>query len=278
MRIIDFERMETTLEVSQRKFAEAKPFPHIVVDDFLETEACDVLLEEFEHLTDDKEWSRYSHYNERKRALTRAERMGLGTKSIIAELSSPRFLAWLEAVSEIHGLVADPDLDGGGLHQIERGGYLNIHADYLSHTVHSNWSRQINLLLFLNRNWREEYKGALEFWDSDMTRKVEQIEPLFNRCIVFHTTDKTYHGHPTPLDCPEGMSRKSLALYYFRDEKKKLRLAPTHYRARPEETAWKHTLVAVDREALRAYSVLKRYTGLRDRHFSAVVRAFRKGR
>src|SRR5205085_6755926 len=70
-------------------------------------------------------------------------------------------------------------------------------------------------LLYLNRDWREDYEGQLELWDETMTRCRQRILPIFNRCVIFNTTSSSFHGHPVPLACPEGMTRKSIALYYY---------------------------------------------------------------
>jgi hypothetical protein len=111
-------------------------------------------------------------------------------------------------------LIPDPRFDGGGLHQIVRGGKLGIHSDFNKHEAYG-LDRRLNLLLYLNKNWREEYGGHLQLWDRNMTKCEAKISPHFNRMMIFGTTDFTYHGHPDALQCPEGMTRKSLALYYF---------------------------------------------------------------
>jgi Rps23 Pro-64 3,4-dihydroxylase Tpa1-like proline 4-hydroxylase len=100
------------------------------------------------------------------------------------------------------------------LHQIKRGGYLEVHADFNRHSK-LKLDRRLNLLLYLNQDWRDEYGGHFELWNADMTRPVRKILPLFNRCAVFSTTSTSYHGHPTPLACPAGRTRKSIATYYY---------------------------------------------------------------
>ena len=95
-----------------------------------------------------------------------------------------------------------------------RGGRLGIHADFNRHP-RFDLDRRLNLLVYLNKDWREEYGGHLELWNRGMTHCEVKILPVFNRVVLFSTTDFTYHGHPDPLACPEGMTRKSLALYYY---------------------------------------------------------------
>jgi hypothetical protein len=273
MQILDIERLERMLPDLRPAFTNASPFPYIVIDDFLTPEAANGLLAEFGERNEN--WTAYNHYNEKKSGLTRLELMGPRTREIIEQLSSQAFLTFMERLSSIDGLLADPDLDGGGLHSIKRNGFLNVHVDFKSHTTRPSWSRQLNLLLYLNKDWQDEWGGFLELWDADVKTRVQAIKPIFNRCVLFQTSaHASYHGHPTPLNCPENVIRKSLALYYFRDEGKQLQLEPTHYRARPNESLLKHALVAADRGVLRAYSFLKRYTPINDRLVSRIMKRF----
>lgn len=271
MKILDYEKLDTFAEESADSFASAAPYPHVVIDNFLEPDAARALVDEF-GIEDG--WTYYNHYNERKMGLTEFNRMGPSTKDIVTELSSERFLSVLTKLCRIDHLVSDPDLDGGGLHRILPGGFLNVHADFQSHTTRPEWSRQLNLLLYLNEDWQDDWGGHLELWNDSVTQKVVSVKPVYNRCVIFHTTASSMHGHPDPLACPEGTSRKSMALYYFRDEGVAQRLVPTNYRARPEDSAQKHALVAVDRWLLRGYSFLKRYTPLNDATVSKILKRF----
>ncbi len=270
---IDYDNLQEQLAEHRVAFERGSPFPHIIIDEFLESDAADALLAEFSAPPrDGGKWNEYTHYNERKSALTRLDAMGKETRGIIDEMSSERFLNWLSEISGIEGLLADPDLDGGGLHEMKPGGFLNMHTDFLSHTKRPHWRRELNLLLYVNQDWQEEWEGKLELWDDQMKTKAVEIVPVFNRCVIFRTSDKSYHGNPLALTCPKGVTRKSLALYYFRDEGKPLKLQPTHYKARPNEPALKHALVAVDRWLVRGYSILKRYTPMNDRLLSWLMR------
>jgi hypothetical protein len=114
----------------------------------------------------------------------------------------------------ITGLIPDPSFNGGGCHQIQRGGKLGVHVDFNKlKTV--NLDRRLNLLVYLNKNWKDEYGGHFELWDAEGKSSLKKVAPLFNRCVIFSTTETSYHGHPHPLTCPEGSTRKSVALYYY---------------------------------------------------------------
>jgi hypothetical protein len=268
--LLDFERLDELARDGTAAFAEAKPFPHLVIDDFLPDEVLEHVIAE--HAATDAGWDHYHHYNEKKLAVTRFELLGEHTRALVRQLQSPRFLGFLEKLSGVSGLVADPELEGAGLHKVLPGGYLNIHADFLTHGRVPSWTRQINLILFLNRSWQVSWGGDLEFWEGDMSRCGVSIPPIANRCVIFHTTPISLHGHPSPLACPEGQARRSLALYYFRQESVPQPLHPTHYYPRPGDPRHKRLLVAADRLLLHAYALLKRYTRLQDRLVSRLLK------
>jgi hypothetical protein len=114
----------------------------------------------------------------------------------------------------VEALVPDPYFEGGGAHQIMPGGLLKVHADFNKHKL-TNLDRRLNVLVYMNKDWSEEWGGHFELWDREMKAPVKKILPIFNRMAIFTTTDFSFHGHPDPLRCPPGRSRKSLALYYY---------------------------------------------------------------
>ena len=152
----------------------------------------------------------------------------------------------------------DEKLDGAGLTQILNGGLLNIHTDYISHTVKEDWRRVLNLIIFFNNDWKESYKGNLEFWNKKEKKMVKSISPISNRCVIFKTDKDSLHGHPKKLNVPDGMSRKSLAAYYFISEEKKLNLMPTKYYHRPQDSFFYKLAIKFDNWLNDIYSYLKR--------------------
>jgi Rps23 Pro-64 3,4-dihydroxylase Tpa1-like proline 4-hydroxylase len=272
--IINQRKYKTVRKDATISFLDADPFPFIILDDFLTQKTAKKLLAEHENQGASKNWGAYNHINERKSGITKYDMMGETTKQVIDALSSEEFLAWLEKLTGIKKLIADPDLDGGGLHMIEKGGFLNVHVDFLAHTTKRKWSRQLNLLIYLNENWDPKWNGALEFWDKTMSQPIKKIEPIFNRCVIFNTCEGSYHGHPNPLNCPEEVKRRSLALYYFRDEGEVQPLRPTNYAARPDDSWFRSLLISADKSALGIYTILKRYAGLKDGLIQKLLRKF----
>ena len=210
---LPLERMKTLAATAHETYRTAKPFAHIVFDDFFDAELIDGVLAEFPR-PDAIRWQRFDNANEIKLASATDTSFGPLTRLFMYHLNSISFVEFLSKVTGIDDLIPDPRFDGGGLHQIVRGGKLGVHADFNRHGTYG-LDRRLNVLLYLNKDWREEYGGHLQLWDRDVTRCEAKVLPLFNRLMIFSTTDFTYHGHPDPLTCPEGMTRKSLALYYF---------------------------------------------------------------
>lgn len=218
-------------------YRNAPPFPHIVVDDFLPSEVLGRVLEEFPS-PQSGAWDRYSDKMQRKLGSRDEEALGPTTRMLLHQLNSAAFLAFLEELTGIVGLVPDPWFEGGGLHQIVRGGLLKVHVDFNKHTL-TRLDRRINALLYLNPDWDESWGGHLELWDQEMKSAVRKVAPRFNRLVVFNTTDFANHGHPEPLACPESRSRRSMALYYYTNGRPESELkASAHttiFRRRPGE-------------------------------------------
>ena len=206
------------IELGKQKHAEyanAHPFPHIYFDDFFKPEILHAILGEFPSLGGSKEDVFYSNPNEVKYASKGEYRFGPQTRAFMHFLNSQPFLEFLQELTGIdETLVPDPYFEGGGLHQIRRGGYLKVHVDFHKHKA-MNLDRRINVLVYLNEDWKEEYGGHLDLWERDMSACAAKILPVFNRMAIFSTTDFSWHGHPDPLQCPEDRSRRSLALYYY---------------------------------------------------------------
>jgi hypothetical protein len=206
-------RMAELAKAAPARYAAARPFPHVVFDDFFDPALLDKVLIEFPR-PGEIDWQRFDKPQEIKLASAAEATFGPVTRLLLYHLNSITFLEFVSKVTGIAHLISDPYFEGGGLHQIVRGGKLAVHADFNKHPRYG-LDRRLNVLIYLNRDWREAYGGALELWNRDMTRCEARILPLFNRLMIFGTTDFTYHGHPEPLACPAGMTRKSLALYYF---------------------------------------------------------------
>jgi hypothetical protein len=270
--IFDFETWNDKLPELSRRYQEASPYPHIVLENFLNPDELDACIDEFNELNETDGWINYKHYNEKKRGLNKLDVLPTAIKATINELNSPEFLQFLSKITGINGLLKDDHLEGGGIHQSGRGGFLNIHADFTVHPHHRNWQRRVNVLVYLNKGWQEEWGGKLELWDRQMKACEVKVLPVFNRCVIFNTDADSYHGHPEPMGCPEDRFRRSIALYYYTVEDKPFRRA-THYQARPGEGS-KKFMVKLDNAMVAVYTSIKGKLGANDRFISNILRFF----
>jgi hypothetical protein len=211
-------------------YTTAEPFPHVVIDDFLPAEVCEKVLAEFPDPYG-IDWFKFDRDHSKKLATRGVDQFGEATRDLLLQCTEPACLQFLERLTGITGLIPDPYFEGGGLHQIERGGYLKIHTDFNFHT-RLRLDRRINLIVYLNKEWRDDYNGHLELWDRGMTRCVRKVLPIYNRCVVFNTTDWSFHGHPERLACPKELTRKSIALYYYTNGR------PDNERSEAHGTLW----------------------------------------
>jgi hypothetical protein len=157
-------------------------------------------------------------------------------RDLLFALNSYEMIDFLESITGINGLLPDPHFHGAGLQQTKTGGKLGVHVDFNWHDK-LQLDRRLNVLIYLNQDWQEEWGGYLELWSADMSEAVEKILPLFNRCVIFATSDISYHGLPDPVRCPESESRKQINHYYYssgRDDRAQ-GIAPhwTKHRKRP---------------------------------------------
>jgi Rps23 Pro-64 3,4-dihydroxylase Tpa1-like proline 4-hydroxylase len=241
-------------------YVSAQPFPHVALHDLVPADALRPVIAEFpapgalpgKH--NDKPY-------EKKRSYRDEATLGPHTRQLISQLNSSLFLQFLEELTGIAGLVPDPHLAGGGLHQIERGGFLSIHADF-NKLNRLGLDRRLNLLLYLNDDWDESWGGHLELWSRDMARCESRIAPTLGTSVIFNTVSDAFHGHPEPLACPADRTRMSLALYYYSHGRPDAEVRAQHstlWQRRPGESADEIPSRRIVRPALRR--IARRMTG-----------------
>jgi len=211
--MINYTLLDSQIELFSKQFSEAKPFPHLVIDNFLDASVAARAHELFPKM---EEMDMQNDYRQRKAQDPGIDKFHPLFRAIISEhLQSSRLLKWVARVTGIKNLKADPQLYASGLAQGADGSFLNVHLDNSSHPVNP-WFRRLNLILYLNARWNEEKGGQLEFWAEDMKTSTT-ILPVFNRVTLFATDRRSWHGY-RPVKTPDGDTRKSINIYYFTDE------------------------------------------------------------
>ena len=250
--LFDAEAVRRRGEELRAQFENAEPFPHIVIDDFISEEMLDLCLEQFPAKADPMSKS-FDREQERYKTSYHPDYLSPPIRSFFHSLNSLPFIQFVQNVTGIRGLIPDPYYSGGGFHETRQGGHLDVHIDFNLHRP-MNLERRVNLLIYLNRDWSNDYGGGLELWDEKMSRCVQAVEPAYGRCVIFATRGKTYHGHPRPVAHPRGESRRSIALYYYTATWNDLsKPATTQFRARPgtdDAVDWRVRGMTVAREYL----------------------------
>jgi Rps23 Pro-64 3,4-dihydroxylase Tpa1-like proline 4-hydroxylase len=219
--MLDYALLAEKMHPTKSNYQNADPFAHMVIDDFLSPEVVGVLAPLFPppeikpgqgDRSADMADGMPAQF--RKRWISRERSVNLAFRRLYWELNSGPFIELLERMSGIDNILPDPHLFGGGIHQTEAGGFLRVHADFNRHP-HFDLERRLNLLIYFNEDWGPEWGGDLELWSEDMSSCRQRISPIAGRCVIFSTTSTSFHGHPHALACPEGTTRKSVALYYY---------------------------------------------------------------
>ena len=220
-------------------YANARPFPHIVLDGILPSALIQKIVADFPTGARASDGVFNIGYGGEHKRQILPEDCSRFSRELFWFFNSKPVLQFLEGLTGIEGLIPDPYFMGGGYHEITRGGRLGVHADFrINEGLHVQ--RRLNMLIYLNPDWNDDWMGQLELWSRDMSECVQKVSPLLNRCVVFSTEADTWHGHPDPLATPEGVPRRSIALYYYTASKGIYQETPnrtTMYIARPNDSA-----------------------------------------
>jgi hypothetical protein len=225
-------------EALRAQFRNAKPFPFMVIENFLVPEAAEEVARAYPSFEQAREMGfMFNFVNEqRKVQITDSKKFPEAVRRLNDAISSPQFLADLEYITGLKNILADEQLVGGGMHLTDSGGRLDVHVDF-NVIEDRKIFRRLNILLYLNPVWREEWGGHIELWDKDVKSCLQRCQPALNRCLIFETSDISYHG-VARVTAPPDMVRQSFAAYYYTKE------APPHwngtshstvFRARPDE-------------------------------------------
>jgi len=133
---------------------------------------------------------------------------------LISLLHSSEWVRSLEEITNIKGLLPDIHLHGAGYMRCGKGDSLKIHTDF-------NWNddiklnRVLTLVIYLNKNWKEEWNGDIQFWDKENKKCVNRYFPNWGNCIMWEYDEQGFHGHPNPLNCPDDEYRDGFRLFYY---------------------------------------------------------------
>jgi len=214
-----------------RDFVEARPFRHLVIDDFFEPRVCERLLADFPSFEDRYALNEMGNVGG-KAVRTDVRDVSESYREIDRFIQTDEFLSLISEITGIPDLLYDPDYTGGGTHENVEGQGLEAHVDFNFHP-RTGWHRRLNLIVYLNHRWEDSWGGCLELqsdpWDP-ATNQVKRVLPLFNRCVIFETNEVSWHGFPRitlPAEHADE-SRKSFAIYLYTRARPDSEVAPSH--------------------------------------------------
>lgn len=212
--MINLTDIEEKLPLLKEEFLNNKPFNYVVIDDFCDEIKLNNCLEKIK-ASSKKNMNKSRDYIFAKNKYEKSDfnLICSDLDFLKTELTSDRFKAVLSKLTGSDVFV-DPNFHGGGLHQGGEGSFLDMHVDFNYHPEEPTWFRDLNILLYLNPNWKEEYGGELKLAHKDRPKELFEIQPLFNRAVIMQTRNYTFHGYD-PISFPDGEYRRSIATYAY---------------------------------------------------------------
>ncbi len=255
--------VQQQVETYRKQFLTAQPFRNVVIDDFLDPGFCPALIADFPRF-------------QNKHAIN--ERGEAGLKAVVSSLAqissayarfddlikSRDFLSLVGRITDIPALLYDPEYTGGGTHENLPGQELDFHVDFNYHPS-TRFHRRLNLIVYLNERWEEDWGGALELvrdpWATGAD-DIRSILPLANRAVIFETTEHSWHGFRR-IDAPPNteISRRSIAVYFYTKDRESKQVAPSHgtvYYQRPLPAHLQAGVTLTQEDALQMQALIER--------------------
>lgn len=227
----------------KEQFLNASPFPSICIDNFLNHDFALKLSKSYPEFSNAKQLGyEFSTVNEKgKVQITEFDKFPDPVKQLQQALASDEFISAMQTISGIDELIFDNQFNGGGMHITNTSGILDVHVDF-NYADSLNLYRRLNILIYLNEDWQDAWGGNIELWDKDIENCVHSFSPILNRCLIFATSDMSFHG-VTAVNTPPGVARKSFAIYLYNNEPSANVYGEAHgtvFRARPDEKLKKY--------------------------------------
>jgi len=232
LKIFDDKKYHRLASDNKKIYVKNKPFPHIYFDNFLPKKIALSLSKDYPKINKiekiDKNWKIHKNKNVLRYLLEDSSLFKKNLKVFSMLTNSRKFLLFLETLTGLESIIPDPYFVGGGAMTTGTGGFLNIHADFNYHHKLQSW-RRLNVLFYLTPNWKKKWRGQLELWSKNKKKKIKEIDPLFNRVVIFNTTSESFHGQPAPTICPKNVYRNVFSAFYYTNIKDKKTLSEPHF-------------------------------------------------
>jgi len=244
----------------KEQLATVEPFPYFCIDNYLNEDFAEEIYQSFPSFQEAQQLGKeFSAINEKRKVqVTDSAKFPPAIKKLNELLASKEYVEMWAELTGIPNLLADIDLVGGGIHETNTGGHLDVHVDF-NYVEEKQYHRRLNILIYFNKDWKEEYGGYLDVWDKDIKKRAGYFEPKFNRACGFITSEISFHG-VTPVICPEGVTRKSFATYYYTKDAPEGWNGEKHstiFKARPDEWLKGNVLMPLENSKFFGERLLK---------------------
>jgi len=248
-------------DVFKKKLLSTEPFPYFCIDDFLNEDFANEVHNSFPAYQEAQKLGKeFSAVNEKRKVqVTDSAKFPPAIKKLNELLASKDYVEMWSELTGIPNLLADVDLIGGGIHETNTGGHLDVHVDF-NYVEEKQYHRRLNILIYFNKDWREGYGGYLDVWDKDIKKCYGSFEPKFNRACGFITSEKSFHG-VIPVTCPPEVMRKSFATYFYTKEPPENWNGEKHstiFKARPDEWVKGKVFMPIESGSRGMKSVVRR--------------------
>lgn len=232
---------ENKIQELKHSFNSAKPCKYVVLPNFLSEKLATSLYENFPKM-DTLNVKRKS-INENKSEDYHFDRFHPDFTAVKKALASDEFIKIMQTITGLDDLVTTDDALGAGVHQGGDGSYVDVHIDSNYNSMQNLW-RRLNLLIYLNKDWKPEYGGDLELWDKKMTQCEATVPCDFNRAVIFLTDENSPHGY-AKINVPEDETRKSFYTYYSTKTDKDFVYVDSHFVSRPNDANIKKLVTSI---------------------------------
>lgn len=203
-----------TLEEQSPAFIRAEPFPHVVLDDFLDKDFYESLSETMIADPGQGQGRVFDTEAETNKWISLNVGLSDGMQTLLDFLNSEQWVAVLQEFSRVDSLVSTEHGNTAlaNYHEMGPGGFLAPHVDH-AFEPETGLPHVLNIILYLSNDWNDEFGGATLFYDRKGVNMVQRIAYKPNRAVVFLHTPYSFH-------CVEEIytaktTRKSLYVDYY---------------------------------------------------------------
>ena len=203
-----------SVDESSVTFTEAEPYSYLVIDNFLSPKIIEH-IDKYTKSEPENFSKKFTDEFQNNKTISTGEAVPQLVKVLSTQFASSEILRYFEKITGLGPLIPDPhyNTEYGYYHILKAGGVLGSHVDHSRHHVFG-FPHVLNLVIYLTKDWKPEFGGALCLYDASGKRVIKRIECLYNRAVLFMCHPTAYHG-VEPVTSSINIGRHSLYFAYY---------------------------------------------------------------